>query len=367
VFRQRIAVVVADFSVGGVQRSAISIAEMLAREHDVTILTPNAVDEIHADTTKVEMVIGDQGTRRDIVARWRRMMWLRRKLAELDPTIAVALTPGPAAMTMAGLASRRSAQVVFFEATDYRTRIDRPMVRVGRILCYRFADAAVVQTSRLAEAVWEGRPKRPVYLIPTALSRIFTPPTGLDHSKQRVLFVGRLVPLKQADQAIDAFVRVARSHPGWTFDIVGDGPCRPQLERQAAASGIGDRITFHGLTDDPSEFYEAASVLLLTSKYEGFGNVIIEAMAFGVPVVSFDCPSGPSAIITQGRSGYLVPPGDVKSMASYLDLLMSDQERLTLMGAFAVDEVAHYSEDRVAPLWLELIADLAARRSQFPQ
>ncbi|MGZ4694428.1 MAG: glycosyltransferase, partial [Acidimicrobiales bacterium] len=308
--RERIAVVVADFSVGGVQRSAISIAQMLAGEHDVTIVSPSPESDLTPDASEIDILTGNQAMGRDLGARTKRLVWLARTLTDLDLTIAVALTPGPAAMTLAGLAALRNpTQVVFAERNDYRVKVDRLAVRAARMFSYRHADAVVVQTSSLAEAVLQRRRKRPVYVIPNALSRTFSSPgERLAVGEPRMLFVGRLVPQKQADQAIRAFCAIARAHPTWTLDVVGDGPCLPALKRQAAASGFSDRIHFHGLVSDPSEFYRRASVLVLTSKHEGFPNVLIEAMAFGVPVVSYDCPSGPSEILTHGRSGYLVAP-----------------------------------------------------------
>jgi amylovoran biosynthesis glycosyltransferase AmsD len=200
-------------------------------------------------------------------------------------------------------------------------------------------------------------------VIPNALSSAFDAGDEPGAAAQpRMLFVGRLVPQKQADHAIRVFCSTARRHPEWSLDIVGEGPCLPALERQAAASGFADRIHFHGLVSDPTDFYRTASMLVLTSKHEGFPNVLIEAMAFGVPVVSYECLSGPSEIVTHGRSGYLVTPGDVRSMAEYVDHLMSDSEHRVKMGGLAVDEVAHYSDDRVGRQWLTLVSDLRSWR-----
>ena len=360
---ERIAVVVADFTVGGVQRSAISIAQLLAVEHDVTIVSPSPDSDLTPDATDFDIITGNLNMGRDIRGRLGRLTWLARTLATLDPTIAVVLTPGPTAMIMAGLMARRSStQVVFFEANDYRAKIDRKAVRAARMLCYQKADAVVVQTSSLAEAVMQRRSKRPVYVIPNALSSAFHVDRQPVEPQNRMLFVGRLVPQKQADHTIRAFCAVAREHPDWSLDIVGEGPCLPTLKQQAAASGFADRIHFHGMVSDPTEFYRTASVFVLTSKHEGMPNVLIEAMAFGVSVVSYECPSGPAEIITHDRSGFLVAPNDVGTMAEYVGMLMSSPERRSTMGRLAVAEVAHYSDDRVGPQWLTLVSDLRSWR-----
>jgi glycosyltransferase involved in cell wall biosynthesis len=133
---------------------------------------------------------------------------------------------------------------------------------------------------------------------------------------------GRLTPVKDQATLLRAFARLAAERPA-RLVLFGEGPLRAELEALAAALGIADRVLFPGYVNDPAACYAAADLFVLSSKSEGFGNVLIEAMAAGVPVVSTDCLHGPREILEGGRFGPLAPVGDdaalAKAMAEALD------------------------------------------------
>lgn len=129
--------------------------------------------------------------------------------------------------------------------------------------------------------------------------------------KPVVLAVGRMVDQKDHRTLIRAMQKVDA-----TLMILGDGPLKPDLLALAAELGITDRIVMAGFVQDPKPYMRAARVLALSSKFEGFGNVLVEAMACATPVVSTDCPYGPSEILAGGRFGLLAPVGDAATLAS---------------------------------------------------
>lgn len=125
--------------------------------------------------------------------------------------------------------------------------------------------------------------------------------------------------------------------------LLGQGENEAMLRGEAAALGIADRVIFAGFHADPSPFYATADLFALSSDYEGFGNVIVEALSFGLPVVSTNCPSGPDEILGGGRWGRLTPVGDADALARAMDEALNgphDREALKRRAADFAPEIA---------------------------
>jgi glycosyltransferase involved in cell wall biosynthesis len=148
-------------------------------------------------------------------------------------------------------------------------------------------------------------------------------------SGYRIVSVGRFKAEKNHSLLLVAFANLG------TVDaylmLVGEGPLQATLETQAEALGIRNRVIFAGFQRDPVPFYMTADLFVLASNYEGFGNVIVEALSCGIPVVSTDCPAGPAEILNNGEFGTLVPVNDAPSLTEAMRLALSsphDAEKL---------------------------------------
>jgi glycosyltransferase involved in cell wall biosynthesis len=197
--------------------------------------------------------------------------------------------------------------------------------------------------------------------IPNALPELGGGTSALE--EKAVVAAGRLTGQKGFDLLIRAFAQVVPERPDWELRIYGDGSQRAELERLIAELGLNGSVRLMGATSDIGEELARASVFALSSRFEGFGMVLVEAMSKGVPVVSFDCPRGPSEIVDDGVDGVLVPNGDVDALASALVELTGDEQRRRSLGAAGLEKSRRYEIGAIGARWDALLAELEERRA----
>lgn len=169
-----------------------------------------------------------------------------------------------------------------------------------------------------------------------------------------ILACGRLHPQKDYLTLLKAF-KILRKSVKVRLKILGDGPSRKELEKLAKSLGINSDLEFLGFVRDPTLHMRSATIFILTSRYEGFGNVIVEAMSVGLPVVSTDCPYGPSEIITHAHNGLLVRVGDVEGVKDALAMVLSDdvlRMRLSLNGKVRSRD---FLPERILPMFVSFL------------
>lgn len=186
-----------------------------------------------------------------------------------------------------------------------------------------------------------------------------------DCSSRRVIAVGRLDYQKSFDRLVDAWEIVSRDPraAGWRLDIFGQGEWRDMLCAMVRAKGLEATVGINAPTNNIASEYAASSVLAMTSHYEGFPMVLIEAMASGVPAVTFDFKCGPRDIISHEADGLVVPDGDISAFAHALLSMMEDAGRRKTMGLEARKVIERYSEDSVMERWMKLFGELVADKN----
>ncbi|MGW3345533.1 glycosyltransferase family 4 protein [Nonomuraea rubra] len=201
-------------------------------------------------------------------------------------------------------------------------------------------------------------PGTPIVQIPNAVHKV-----EQERSRQVnpvVVAAGRLVPQKGFDLLVKAFAQVVPEHPEWRLRIFGTGPRKGQLAGLVEQFGLGDHVALPGRTDRLERELTDASVYALSSRFEGLPMVMIEAMTHALPVVAFDCPTGPKDVLTDGVDGLLVPPRDVDALAAALNRVIADRDLRLRMGRAALRTSRAYGPEQVMPLWEDLFAELAA-------
>jgi glycosyltransferase involved in cell wall biosynthesis len=177
--------------------------------------------------------------------------------------------------------------------------------------------------------------------------------------------VGRLTDQKGFDLLLEAFSRIAEAHPEWRLVIWGEGEERSSLQALRDALGLQQRVDMPGITERPGLWIETADAFVLSSRYEGWGIVLLEAMASGLPVVSFECDWGPRVMITHESDGILVPKEDVEALAKALDRLLADRELRERLGAAAAASAQRYMPGQILAEWDVLASCVLKRASKM--
>ena len=241
--------------------------------------------------------------------------------------------------------------------------------QVARRLCYRRARTLVAQTGDTEAWMRERFPATPIAVVPNpinlplrATEPVLDPASVVGQSRNIILSVGRLDPQKRHDRAIDAFAAIAESHPNWDLVILGDGAERTALSDQIARQDLGNRIHMPGFAGNLGDWYRRAQMLVMPSAYEGFPNVLVEAMAHDLPTISFDIKSGPRDITADGRRGILLPDADhVTTLSQAMERLIRDPEELHSLGEKAGEVREAYSLEIVLQMWTDLLHQAMTR------
>ena len=186
--------------------------------------------------------------------------------------------------------------------------------------------------------------------------RSVSPDSVILQNKKVILASGRLHKFKQFDLLIRAFSNIKDKHPDWNLVILGDGEERNNLNQLVCNLEVVDRVYFPGKVGNMSEWYERANMFVLSSVVEGFPNVLLEAMAYGLPCISFDCDTGPRDMIKQGVNGILVNPNDKDvGLSNAIDKIIRNENLSSSIANNAILLREKYSIDNIIQKWSDVI------------
>ena len=178
--------------------------------------------------------------------------------------------------------------------------------------------------------------------------------TDVADRPKRIIAVGRLHAQKGFDLLIQSWQLIAARHPDWQLVVYGHGGDLQKLQQQLEKAGLTSSMTFAGTTDNIYKEYQNSAFYVMSSRYEGWGLVLVEAMSCGLPCVSFDCPYGPSDIIRDGEDGFLVENGNIQQLAEKMELLINNKELREWLGVRARLNAARFTSDNIMPQWTKL-------------
>lgn len=235
--------------------------------------------------------------------------------------------------------------VIFKYLTKFfRWHMDRQVNRL---------DALVVLTSQ-DEHDWGD--KIPIYVIPNSFPFYPDKPSLCDN--KQAIIVGRYNSAKGYNYLIDAWKIVYQKHPDWIINIFGSGEYKDRVRKQIQDNGLQDVVIMNNPIDHIMEEYLKSSIYVMSSVFEGFAMVLLEAMSCGLPCVSFDCPYGPRNVITDGVDGILVEYLNSQALADNICKLIENEELRKRMGNNGRRNVLRFSREMIMPQWVELFKSL---------
>jgi glycosyltransferase involved in cell wall biosynthesis len=374
---------VSAWGMGGTIRAAINLAGYLADHHDVEIVSTyrRRNEPYFAFDPRVTVTALDDerdGRRRPLRAVLRRIpsalyhpadirkhnhsLWTDVQLVRLlrgRRGIAIASRPGQNIL----LADLQVPGLINVGLEQMNLRSHARNLRKAMIRRYQRLDALAVLTDEDRgeyERAMNGTAP-PMWRLPNTVREI--EPPRADLAARRIFAAGRYTGQKGYDFLISAFATVAAKHPDWELKICGRGKDEGKLRAQVAELGLEDRITLAGSTDDVPGEMAQASIYALSSRFEGFPLVLLEAMSKGMAVVAFDCPTGPKDIIEDHRNGLLVPPRNAEALGAALTEMVEDEELRRRCGAAAIETARDYTMAAIGPKWDEMLQALVRDRS----
>ncbi|MEO9522543.1 MULTISPECIES: glycosyltransferase family 4 protein [Marinobacter] len=364
-----------SLSSGGAERVTVTLANYwAAKGWEVIIVTVTEEDRdfypLHPAVRRIALGLdgASGGSLEGIANNWRRMRALRGVLGKEQPAIAIAFMP--TANVLLSLAAVGLGIPTIGSERTYPPKmpLGGPWERARRYT-YGHLTSLVAQTALsaqwLAENTTAKRDRIVVIPNPVTLPMLVNEPRfSLAESLQSIgcsrilLAVGRLGPEKGFDRLIDAFVQLSGQHPEWGLVILGEGGQRAALEEQCRASGLESRVRLPGAVGNVGECYQAADLYVLTSRFEGFPNTLMEALAHGLPAVAVDCETGPREILRHEVDGLLVPQDDHTALLGALKRLMADDGLRDHFSERAVEARHRFAVERVAKMWEELFSNV---------
>lgn len=248
-------------------------------------------------------------------------------------------------------------QHICWEHFNYNVDLGVPLRSRGRQWAAKYCSRIITLTER-DTALW----KNNIPKIQARITTIYNPTSyespeinpSLKH--KTVLAVGRLTYQKGFDLLLQSWSEVSKQKTDWVLKIVGGGEDEKKLKAQANELDIADKVVFIPPTKNVAEYFKTASIFCLSSRFEGFGMVLLEAKAFGLPIVSFDCDCGPSDLIKNGTNGFLVKPDDILDLAEKINIACSltESEYLKISNQNQVENNLFFT-DKIIEKWVSIL------------
>lgn len=358
---------------GGAERVTVFLAEHWASlGHEVMLVTmhPKERDFYSLDSSVCRISFERSGTSwiDKIRANIQGWIGLRRAIKQHQPDVMVAMMTSSVVL---GIVAAIGLPVrVYGSERNYppRQKIN-PVWAVLRRFVYRFADGHIAQTQKTG--AWlenvTGARNIKVILNPVAWPiHAFDPkidPNQVVAAERKILLAVGTKPIQKGfDLLVEAFSKLTSGYPGWDLVILGIDPEShdtigggASVRELAERLGIAHRLFMPGKVGNTIDWYQRADLFVLSSRYEGIPNVLLEAMASGCPSIAFDCDTGPREIIQEGVNGVLVSPESVEGLSNGLASLMDDEALRKKYSKNGLKVRETFSEDKIIGLWSEAI------------
>lgn len=359
----RICCIISSLAGGGAERVISLLAnEWAALGRAVTIVTlASTTSDVYDLAPRVQRVgldveVESRSPIQAIAHNARKVWALRRAIVSVAPDVVISFVDRANVLTLLSCVGLGIPVVVSERVHPVRPHIGR-IWSLLREFVYPRADALVIQSEAMRGWAETVVPPGRIHVIANPVRHQLSITGDWPQASRRpiVLGVGRLVPQKGFDVLIKAFHTAVQRHPEWSLAIVGEGPREAELKELATTLLPPGSVSFLGTVKDPERYYAIASLFVLPSRFEGFPNALVEAMAAGCAVIAADSPGAMAEIVRHGIDGLLIPPEDVTALALAMDRLMTDEGARNELGSRAVEVATRFGVARILALWEHLI------------
>lgn len=355
---KRIALVIPSLHAGGMERVMSELANYFVLKNDVEvhlILYGSAPIFFYPLSDKVitHAPLSEFDNKRRISSTLKRLWFLRKTVYKIKPN--TILSFGDFWNSFVLLALLGTNYPVYISDRSQPDKVLSRFYTILRKLLYPRAKGIIAQTQKAKEVYETYFKQQNITVIGNPIRQI---PSGEYTAKENIIIsVGRLIPTKHHDKLIELFARL--NIPDWKLIIVGGDALKQklslQLEELVGSLGMKDRVILAGTQSDVEAYLQKSKIFAFTSSSEGFPNVIGEAMSAGLPVVAFDCVAGPSDMVIDEETGYLIPLFDYDNFASKLKQLMLDEGKQRLFGTNGKEYIKRFSRDDIAESFFQFI------------
>jgi glycosyltransferase involved in cell wall biosynthesis len=360
-----LAVLIHSLVGGGAERTAALLATHWSESgHRVTLITLDSAEATsHPLGDRVERVglrlmrharTSMQGARNNAL----RVLRLRQAVKQCHASLVISFTDQMNVLALLATAGLQAGVIINERSDPRRHRMPRAWSWLRRRL-YPKCRCLVVQTESLRTWAAQTTRGRPVYVVPNAAPRFESTrgdANATSQSDRRVVALGRLSAEKGFDRLISAFAAVASRFPNWRLSIYGTGPQQQKLLGLCGRYQLDAQSVLPGWVSDVERVLNEADLFVLPSRYEGFPNALLEAMASGLACISFDCDSGPRHIVRHGIDGLLVPADDTNALADAMARVMSDQQLRDELGGKAREVRQRFGREQFFRRWDAILA-----------
>lgn len=363
----RIVFLASSLSAGGAERVASTLCNAWVARGDSVTLIPTfsgGGSPFYPLDSRVDLVYlasAVRGNGKTPLGYLKRLLALRRLICARKPDVVISFLSNvnvSAVIATGGL----KIPLLICERTDPSVMPMSKSLLLATQLFYRFADVLVVQTQAVAlkvASIFPGLKSIRSIANPVPEDVFLLSRQESGNARKILLSLGRITDEKQVHLIVEAFLKIHNQFKDWDLHIYGDGPVKAMLEKIVQESGVTNRIFLKGNTTAPWSVMSGADAFVMASKVEGFPNALLEAMAIGLPCVSFDCPSGPRDISNNGEYALLVPAGDVAGLSTALGNLFGDEKlRLELGRKARLSIKERYTLTTVLAQWDALFGEV---------
>jgi GalNAc-alpha-(1->4)-GalNAc-alpha-(1->3)-diNAcBac-PP-undecaprenol alpha-1,4-N-acetyl-D-galactosaminyltransferase len=348
---------------GGAERNLVRIAECMRDRGNtvhLVVLQDEEIEDIEPTPSIIihRLHLNRTGTGLSkILSHMRHLHKIRKLARQLSPSLIVTFCFRTNLLILEATAFL-NIPVVVSERSNPHLQHETCFEQLRRRISYPSAAKVVLLAEELESWASAFSPKWSVVSIPNFVPEPPEKQPLRRNGSKRLLAMGRFVHAKGFDLLVKVFSELAKSYPEWKLTIVGDGPLRGELERLIHELGILDEVELPGWSTDPYSWYFRSDIFAFPSRFEGFGMTLAEALSCRLPVVAFDCPYGPSRIVSNHVNGFLVEPGHIDEFKNRLAKLMKDSELRRKMGESGPIVLTKYGIRGVMDQWESLLKSI---------